>query len=250
MSGHNKWSTIKHRKGAQDAKRGKVFTKLGKELTVAAKIGGGDPDANPRLRLAMQRARAASMPADNIVRAIKRGTGELEGGQIDEVVYEGYGPGGVAFILEAATDNLNRTLAEVRNVIEKSGGSFAKSGAVAFLFNKKGMVRYDAAKYTEDRVMEAALEAGADDVVTEDDHIVVYCGPGDFHAVTEGLDAAGLESEASEITMIPSNTVACDVTLAKKTLKLLEKLEDNDDVTSVWANFEIPDEVMAELETQ
>ncbi len=248
MSGHNKWSTIKHRKGAQDAKRGKIFTKLGKELTVAARMGGGDPDANSRLRLGIQRARAASMPADNITRAIKRGTGELEGGQIDEIVYEGYGPGGVAFIMESATDNQNRTLAEVRNIVEKAGGKLAKNGAVAFLFAKRGMVRYDAEKYDEDTVMEAALEVGAEDVVTEGDQVIVYCTQSDFAEVKEGLDAAGLESIDAEIAMIPSTTVDCDLELAKKTLKLLDKLEDNEDVTNVWGNFDISDEVMRQLE--
>jgi YebC/PmpR family DNA-binding regulatory protein len=218
MSGHNKWSTIKHRKGAQDAKRGKIFTKLGKEITVAARVGGGDADGNPRLRLAIQKARAASMPSDNIQRAIKRGTGELDGGQIDELTYEGYGPGGVAFIIDAATDNANRTLPEVRNMLEKSGGNLAKSGAVAFQFSKKGMVRYEASRFGEDQVMEAALEAGAEDVVTEEDHVVVYCAPGDFISVKEQLDAAGLESIADEVTMIPSNTVLCDKDLAERIL--------------------------------
>lgn len=247
MSGHNKWSTIKHRKGAQDAKRGKVFTKITKELTVAARMGGGDPTANPRLRLAMQKARAASMPADNVSRAIKKGTGELAGGNIDELVYEGYGPGGVAFIIDIATDNQNRSLSEVRNILEKSGGKFAKNGAVAFLFTRRGMIRYEADKYSEEQIMEAALEAGAEDVVTEGDHVVVYCTQGDFLTVQENLESAGLESLAAEVTMIPSTTVACDKSLAEKTMKLVDKLEDNDDVQNVWGNFDIPDEVMEAL---
>lgn len=249
MSGHNKWSTIKHRKGAQDAKRGKIFTKISKELTVAARLGGGDPDGNPRLRLAIQQARAAAMTRDTVERAIKKGTGDLEAEQIQELMYEGYGPGGVAFMVSCATDNVHRTSAEVRNVLEKSGGNLAKTGAVAFIFNKRGMIRYEASKYSEDQVMEVALEAGAEDVVTEGDHVVVYTEPTTFHAVKDGLDKAGLESVAAELTMIPSNTVQCkDKETAQKVLKLVDKLEDNDDVQNVWGNFEIPDEIMASLE--
>jgi len=248
MSGHNKWSTIKHRKGAQDAKRGKIFTKIGKEITVAAKIGGGDPSGNPRLRLAVQKARAASMPADNVQRAIKRGTGELEGGQIDELVYEAYGPGGVAFIIDIATDNQNRSLAEVRNMVEKSGGKLAKAGAVSFLFSRKGMIRYDSDKHTEDEVMEAAIDAGADDVFTEDGQVVVYTSQGDFAEVKEALDEAGLESLVAEVAMIPSTSVDCDAQLALKILKLIDKLEDNDDVQHVWGNHEIADDVMNEIQ--
>jgi YebC/PmpR family DNA-binding regulatory protein len=250
MSGHNKWSSIKHRKGAQDAKRGKVFTKVSKELTVAAKMGGGDPSANARLRLALEHARAASMPADTVTRAIKKGTGELEGGQIEELSYEGYGPGGVAFIVDCTTDNSNRTLSEVRNIFEKSGGNLAKNGAVAFLFSRKGMIRFEAAQYPEDKVMEAALEAGADDVVTEGDHVVVYTGAPDFHRVKEALDAAGLTSVAAEMTMIPSNTVACNEELARKILRLHERLEDHDDVQAVHANFDIADEVLAVVQAE
>ena len=250
MSGHNKWSTIKHRKGAQDAKRGKIFTKIGKEITVAARMGGGDVSANSRLRLAVAKARAASMPSDNVTRAIKRGTGELEGGQIDEIVYEGYGPGGVAFIIDVATDNQNRSLAEVRNIIDKAGGKLAKTGAVAFLFARRGMIRYDGGKYSEDQVMEAAIEAGAEDVVVEDDHIVVYTGVSDFPTVKEALDAASLESLEAEIAMIPSNTVDCDQGVAEKTLKLVDKLEDCEDVQNVWGNYSIPDEVMLALQDQ
>jgi len=247
MSGHNKWSTIKHRKGAQDAKRGKIFTKIGKEITVAARMGGGDPDGNPRLRLAIQKARASSMPMDNVTRAIKRGTGELEGGIIEELVYEAYGPGGVAFIIDIATDNQNRSLSEVRNVMEKNGGKMAKPGAVTFMFARRGMVRYDAEKYSEDDVMEAALEVGADDVLTEDGHVVVYCAQGDFVGVKEGLDAANLESLVAEVAMIPATTVDCDKALSQKILKIIDKLEDNDDVQNVWGNHEISDAIMIEL---
>jgi YebC/PmpR family DNA-binding regulatory protein len=246
MSGHNKWSTIKHRKGAQDAKRGRAFTKISKELTVAARIGGGDPAANPRLRLAIQQARAASMTSDTVTRAIKKGTGDLEGSQVLELTYEGYGPGGVAMIVECVSDNTNRTSGEIRNMLEKSGGNLAKSGAVSFIFTRRGMVRYDAAKFSEDQVMEAALDAGADDVVSEGEHVVVYTEPNKFHAVKEALDAKGLESMVAELTMIPSNTVSItDGEIAKKVLKLYERLEDHEDVQNVYANFDIPEELMA-----
>jgi len=246
MSGHNKWSTIKRHKGAQDAKRGKIFTKISKELTVAARLGGGDPGGNPRLRLAMLAARAAAMPSDTMSRAIKKGTGELEGSEVLELVYEGYGPGGVAFIVEAATDNTNRSSGEIRNMLEKSGGNLAKTGAVMFIFTRRGMVRYDARKFSEDRVMEAALDAGADDVQVEGDQVVVYTEPSRFHAVKEALDARGLESLAAELTMIPSNTVSVtDPEVAKKVLRLYERLEDHEDVQNVYANFDISEELMA-----
>src|SRR5688572_6916316 len=248
MSGHSRWSTIKRKKGALDAKRGKVFTKLAKEIAVAARTGGGDPDGNPRLRLAIQGAKAAAMPNDNINRAIRRGTGEDAGGAIEELVYEGYGPGGVAFIMDVATDNVNRTIAEVRSVFDKAGGALGKSGSVAFKFTRRGMLRFDSAKHTEEQVMEAALEVGAEDVVTEEDRIVVYCTPHDFHSVQEGMEAKGLKAEEASLTMIPNMTVKCDSDTARKTLSLLEKLEDHDDIQNVWADCEIPDEVMAQLE--
>ena len=248
MSGHSRWSTIKRKKGALDAKRGKIFTKLAKELTVAARTGGGDPNGNPRLRLAIQTAKAAMMPGDNIQRAIRKGTGEDAGGAIEELVYEGYGPGGVAYIMDVATDNVNRTIAEVRSIFDKVGGALGKSGSVAFKFTKRGMIRFDASKYTEDQIMEAALDAGAEDVVTEEDRIVVYCTPHDFHSVQAGIEAKGLAAEEASLTMIPSTTVKCDLDIAKKTLALLEKLEDHDDIQNVWADCEIPDEVMAQIE--
>lgn len=250
MSGHNKWSTIKHKKGAADAKRGKLFTKISKELTVAARIGGGDPAGNPRLRLAISKARAASMPADTMDRAIKKGTGELDGGQLEELTYEGYGPGGVAFILDVTTDNSNRSLSEIRNALEKSGGSLAKTGAVSFQFSRKGMIRLDAGKYSEDQVMEATLEAGPDDILSEDGQVVVYTSPMALHAVKEALEAQGMEPATAEIAMIPSSVVRCDLELARKTVKLVEKLEDNDDVQAVWANYDIPDDVMGQLEQE
>jgi YebC/PmpR family DNA-binding regulatory protein len=248
MSGHSKWSTIKRKKGALDAKRGKIFTKIAKEITVAARMGGGDPGGNPRLRLAIQSAKAAAMPNDNIQRAIRRGTGEDAGGAIEELVYEGYGPGGVAYIMDVATDNVNRTIAEVRSVFDKAGGALGKSGSVAFKFTRRGMIRFDAGKYSEDQVMEAALDAGAEDVVTEEDRIVVYCTPPDFHAVQAGLEAKGLAAEEAALTMIPNMTVKCDLETAKKTLSLLERLEDHDDIQNVWADCEIPDDVMAQIE--
>lgn len=247
MSGHNKWSTIKHRKGAQDAKRGKVFTKIGKEITVATRMGGGDPDANPRLRLAIHKARTSSMPMDNVTRAIKRGTGELEGGLIEETMYEAYGPGGIALIIDIATDNQNRSLSDVRNIVDRSGGKLAKPGSVSFLFSRRGMVRFDAEKYKEDQIMEVALEVGAEDVLTEDGHVVVYCEQGDFATVKEGLDTANLESIVAEVAMIPSTTVDCDKELAQKILKLLDRLEDNEDVQDVWGNHEISEAIMIEL---
>lgn len=249
MSGHSKWSTIKRKKGAADAKRGKLFTKLSKEISVSARIGGGDPDGNPRLRLAIQAARAASMPSDNINRAIKKGTGELGGNEIEELIYEGYGPGGVAFIMEVATDNQTRTIAEVRNIFDKSGGNLAKSGAVAFLFERRGMIRYDASAYPEERVMEAALEAGAEDVVSEDGQVVVYTNPNDLHEVKEAMDAGGLDASEAAVAMIPSNSVECaDEETARRAVKLLDKLEEHDDIQDVWTNFEIPDAIMERLE--
>lgn len=250
MSGHNKWSSIKHKKGAADAKRGKIFTKLSKEITVSARMGGGDINGNSRLRLAVTAAKAASMPADNITRAIKKGTGELEGGQIEELVYEAYGPGGVGMIVDVATDNQNRTISEIRNMLDKAGGKLAALGSVSFMFHRRGMVRFDAARYPEERVMEAALEAGAEDVVTEGEHVVVYTSNATFHAVKEAMEATGLEPVAAETTMIPQNTVKCDLDLARKTLKLIERLEDHDDVQNVWANYEIPDDVMATVQAE
>jgi len=249
MSGHSKWSTIKRKKGAADAKRGKIFTKLSKEITVSAKLGGGDPDGNPRLRLAIAAAKAQSMPGDNINRAIKKGTGELDGGQIDELIYEGYGPGGVAFLIEVATDNTNRSLSNVRTIFDKNGGNMAKSGAVAFLFEHRGSFRFDAERYGEEQVLEAALEAGAGDIQTEEGEHVVYCEVADFHAVSGGLEAAGLEPSEARLTYVPTTTVAvADLEQARSILKLLDKLDDDDDVQNVFGNFELSDAVVAALE--
>jgi len=249
MSGHSKWSTIKRKKGATDQKRGKIFSKLSKELMVAARMGGGDPGGNARLRLAIQAAKAQSMPSDNIQRAIKKGTGELDGGQIEELSYEGYGPGGAAFIVDVATDNTNRSLNNVRNIFDKTGGKMAKPGAVAFQFERRGVVRFDSATHSEDEVMEAALEAGAEDVVVEADAVLVYCGPTDLHEVAQGLQEAGLNAQETTFTMVPATTVAVeDVSVARTIIKLVDKLEDDDDVQNVWGNFEILDDVAAQLE--
>ncbi len=249
MSGHSKWSTIKRKKGATDQKRGKIFSKLSKELMVAARMGGGDPGGNARLRLAIQAAKAQSMPSDNIQRAIKKGTGELDGGQIEELSYEGYGPGGAAFIVDVATDNTNRSLNNVRNIFDKTGGKMAKPGAVAFQFERRGVVRFDAATHSEDQVMEAALEAGAEDVAVEADTVVVYCGPTELHEVAQGLQEAGLNAQETTFMMVPATTVCVEqVEVARTIIKLVDKLEDDDDVQNVWANFEIPDDVAAQLE--
>jgi YebC/PmpR family DNA-binding regulatory protein len=247
MAGHSKWSNIKRRKGAADQKRARIFTKLSKEIMVAARLGGGDPAGNPRLRLAVETARGQSMPVDNIQRAIKKGTGELEGGALEEVLYEGYGPGGVAFLVEAATDNQNRTLNEVRNAFDKAGGSFAKSGAVSFLFSRRGMVRIRLEGEDEDRVTERAIDAGAEDVQVEDGDLVVTTEVADFHAVQQAMADADLRFEA-EFTMLPSTSVACDEELARKNLKLMDRLEDNDDVQNVWTNIDVPDDVMQRLD--
>jgi YebC/PmpR family DNA-binding regulatory protein len=247
VAGHSKWNNIKRRKGAADAARARLFTKLAKEITVAARLGSGDPDANPRLRLAIQAAKSQSMPNDNIHRAVLKGTGELEGGSIEELVYEGYGPGGVALIVEAATDNPNRTAPDVRFIFDKHGGNLGKPGSVAFLFDKLGMLRYPGA-CSEESVMAAALEAGAEDIRTEGDEHVVYCQPTDFHEVKEGMEAAGLEPSVAQLVMLPQTTVVCDHELAKKTLDLVERLEDHDDVQRVHGNFEIPDDVAASLD--
>lgn len=247
MSGHSKWATIKRKKGATDAKRGKLFTKLTKEIQVAARMGGGDPDGNPRLRLAIQAAKGASMPNDNILRAIKKGTGELSGGEIEELTYEGYGPGGVAFLVETATDNQNRTVADVRSIFNKAGGSLAKTGAVSFLFNRRGILRYDAEKHSEEAVIEAALEAGADDVVNEEGTLVVYCEPNKLGDVEAAMEAAELVPEEAVAEMIPDTTVKLDEDNARTIMRLVSRLEDHDDVQNVWANFDIDDGLLEQL---
>ncbi len=246
MSGHSKWATIKHKKGAADAKRGQMFTKLIKEISIAARMGGGDPDTNARLRTSILKARAANMPKDNIDRAIKKGTGELEGVNYEELVYEAYAPGGVALLIEVLTDNKNRAAADVRNMLTRSGGSLATSGAVSRLFKRKGVITFDAEKYTEDQIMEAALEGGAEDVADNDGVIEVTTTPEDFESVLNALNAKSFESMSAEISMIPEAEVALDKDAAAKALKLVEKLEENDDVQNVYHNVEVPEDYEAE----
>ena len=247
MAGHSKWANIQHRKGRQDAKRGKVFTKLIKEITVAAKMGGGDPAMNPRLRLAIEKAKGESMPKDNIDNAIKRGTGQLEGVTYEEIRYEGYGIGGAAVMVDCLTDNKVRTVADVRHAFAKHGGNMGTEGCVAFQFKHCGQMLF-APGTDEAALMDAAIEAGADDVVTNDDgSIDVFTSFTDFIAVNEALNAAGFKGEEAEISMIPSTTATLDLETAQKVLKLIDMLEDLDDVQNVYSNADIPDEVMAQL---
>ncbi|HEX9982243.1 MAG TPA: YebC/PmpR family DNA-binding transcriptional regulator [Thermoanaerobaculia bacterium] len=245
MSGHSKWSTIKHKKGAADAKRGKVFTRIIKEMTIAARLGGGDPDGNPRLRAAVAEAKANNMPKDNMDRAIKRGTGEIEGAMYEEVTYEGYGPSGVAIMVEALTDNGNRTTPEIRRIFEKNGGNLGTPGSVRFQFEKKGYFAVEKSAVAEDKLMEIALEAGADDLQTEDaDAYEIYTTPDNFEAVRQALEAAKIPTVEAKLGMIPSIYVATDESAAKQVMRLLEMLDDHDDVQNVWSNFDIPAEMM------
>ncbi|MCL4200864.1 MAG: YebC/PmpR family DNA-binding transcriptional regulator [Pirellulaceae bacterium] len=250
MAGHSHWAGIKHKKALVDNKRGKLWSKLAKQLIVAAKMGGGDPDMNIRLRTAILDAKAVSMPKDNIERAIKKGTGELEGGDVEEILYEGYGPGGVAVMCEIMTDNRNRTAPEVRKLFEIHGGKLGATNCVGWMFDRKAMFVFDAATVDEERLTEIALEAGVDDVTREGDKFELICDPEAYSQVAEALEAAGLTPEAKEITRIPQNTVALNADDARKVLKLVEALDDHDDVQNVSANFDISDEVMAELEAR
>lgn len=245
MSGHNKWSSIKHRKGAQDAKRGKIFTKLIKEITVAARAGGGDADANPRLRAAVNAAKTENMPKDNIERAIKKGTGELEGVNYEESSYEGYGPGGAAVLVESLTDNKNRTVAEVRHIFNKYGGNMGENGCVAWMFDKKGYFGVGSA-VTEEQLMEVALEAGAEDVRETDDGFEVITAPEDFEGVKAALDTAGIAYSDEEITMLPRTMTPLAGTEAERMVKLLNAMEDCDDVQQVYTNADIPDDLVGE----
>jgi YebC/PmpR family DNA-binding regulatory protein len=246
MAGHSKWANIKHRKGAQDAKRGKIFTKLIKEITVAAKIGGGDLESNARLRLAVDKAKQANMPKDNIERGIKKGTGDLDGVTYEEGVFEGYGPGGVAVIVEFMTDNRTRTVADVRHAFNKYGGSLGVSGSVAFMFDRKGQIIF-----TEDNdfdtIFEAALEAGAEDVKEEDGVIEVITDPTEFETVKNSLEEQGLKYQSAEVTMIPQNLNPVEGKQAESLMKMIDVLEDNDDVQNVYANFDISDEEMEKI---
>jgi len=245
VSGHSKWSTIKRKKGAADAKRGRIFTRLIKEITVAARMGGGDPEGNPRLRSAVSTAKSENMPKDNIDRAIKKGTGELEGAVYEEISYEGYGPGGVAVLVDCMTDNKNRTVADIRHAFSKSGGNLGETGCVSWMFDKKGSILIEKSAIDEEELMEKGLEAGAEDVLEEDNEYQVITGPDDFESVREALEADGLEFIEAAVSLIPQNTVEItDEKTAKQVLRLLESLEDHDDVQSVSANVDIPDELM------
>jgi len=242
MSGHSKWASIKHKKGANDAKRGKIFTKIIKEITVAAKMGGGDENLNPRLRTAILKAKDANMPKDNIDRAVKKGIGELDGVTYEELIYEGYGPGGVAILIDTLTDNKNRTAADVRSQLTKGGGNLGETGCVSYLFKRKGIIGFDSSKYSEDDIIEVALESGAEDVSTMGDTIEVVTEPDDFEKVRNALAQAGFEKDTAEISMIPDSTVTLDKEKTAKALRLVERLEDLDDVQSVSTNLEIPDD--------
>ena len=241
MSGHSKWANIKHRKAAQDAKKGQLFSKLAKEITVAAKLGGGNPENKIRLRVAIEKAREANMPSENIEKAIKRGTGELEGVTYEDVTYEGYGPGGVAILVNVLTDNKNRTAADIRKIFSKFGGSLGSTGSVSWIFERKGYISVDASKYTEDQILEIALEVGAEDVKKEDDVISIYTPVEVFSEVLNALKSKGIEIKVAEISMVPKSTVRVDDETAVKVLKLLDELESNDDVQSVASNLDASD---------
>lgn len=246
MSGHSKWHSIKHKKAAIDSKRGKAFTKLIKEITIAARIGGGDAEGNPRLRKAVADAKAVNMPNDNIKRAIQKGTGELDGGQLDEITYEGYGPGGVALLVEVVTDNKNRTVSEIRHVFSKNGGNMGESGSVAWIFKKRGYIQIDASKLDEDAAMTLALDAGAEDFAAETGQYEIYTAPESFHAVLDAIKARGIETASAEISMVPQNYVKLEGKSAQQMVKLMEALDDHDDVQHVYANFDIEEAELAE----
>lgn len=242
MSGHSKWANIQHRKGRQDAKRGKVFTKAAKEIIIAAK-NGGDPSGNPRLRAAIAAAKAVNLPKDKIEAAIRKGTGEDAGGDIAEAFYEGYGPGGIAIMVEVATDNKNRTVAEVRHLFTKHGGTMGENGSVAWMFERKGVIAVPKTDYAEDAIMEAALEAGADDVIDDEDVWTIQTAMADFAAVRDALETAGVTMESAELAMVPANLVAVNAETGVKLLRLMDALDDNDDVQNVYVNADFPDDM-------
>jgi YebC/PmpR family DNA-binding regulatory protein len=242
MSGHSKWASIKHKKGALDAKRGKIFTRIIKELTIAARNGGGDPDMNPRLRTVIADAKAANMPADNIKRAIRKGTGEEPGVAYEEGQYEAYGPGGAAVIIDVLTDNKNRSVGELRHMLEKHGGNLASTNAVAWMFSKKGYIVIEKAKADEEKLLSAVLDAGADDMQDDDDNWEVLSAPGSFEAVREAVKALGIEPASAQVSMIPQNYVKLEGKVAQQMLKLMEALDDLDDVQHVWSNFDISEQ--------
>ncbi|MEO0136333.1 MAG: YebC/PmpR family DNA-binding transcriptional regulator [candidate division WOR-3 bacterium] len=251
MSGHSKWAKIKRKKAGADAARGRLFTKLIREITVAARQGGGDPNANPRLRTAIEEAKAANMPNENIERAIKRGTGQLNDGQaLEEVIYEGYGPNGVALLIEAVTDNRNRTTSEIKHVLARHNGSLGTQGSVAWQFQTRGIITIDAKKYDEDTILSLALDGGALDVKTEDDNYQVITTPETFHKIKEIFKNNNIEILSSEITKIPQNTIPLNEKDAEKVLKLFEALDELDDVQHVYSNFDIPDEIMEKISNQ
>ncbi len=247
MSGHSKWATIKRKKGATDAKRGKIFSKLIKEITVAAKMGGGDANGNPRLRTAIDAAKAQNMPHDNITRAVKKGTGELEGVNYEEITYEAYGPAGVAILIEVMTDNKNRTVAEIRHLLGKGGGNMGESGSVGWVFSKKGTISIDKSAASEDTLMETALEAGAEDIQDSEESFEITTDPGDFEKVIEALKTKKIPIASSSVAMVPQNYVKLTGDSAEKMLKLMDALEDHDDVQNVYANFDIPQEELEKL---
>jgi YebC/PmpR family DNA-binding regulatory protein len=246
MSGHSKWHSIKHKKGALDAKRGKLFTKIIREMTIAARIGGGDPDSNPRLRTAVDKAKASNMPADNIKRAIQKGTGDLEGTTYEDFTMEGYGPGGVAVLVEGTTDNRNRTVSEIRHVFTKQGGNLGSAGSVSYMFKPKGYIAIAAGKTTEDQLMEIALEAGADDIQTSADAFEIYTSQHDYESVLAAVKKAGIEPDEAAVGKYADTQVTLEGTKAQQMLKLMEALEDLDDVQNVWANFDMSDQEMEE----
>src|SRR5437868_12528400 len=249
MAGHSKWSKVKRFKGAIDVKRGQIFSKFSKEITIAAKIGGGDPNGNPRLRSAIQAARSQSMPNDNVDRAIKRGTGEgNDAAHFDEIVYEGYAPGGVAVIVEAATDNKNRTAAEIRSIFTKNSGNLASSGSVSYMFHKKGQISVPRSSIDENRIFDLAIDAGAEELTTDEDEYLIITSHDQLYAVAEALKQAGVTTDGQKFTFIPDTTIpVADETVARQVLRLCDALEDDDDVQNVYSNLEIPDELLAQL---
>jgi YebC/PmpR family DNA-binding regulatory protein len=247
MSGHSKWANIKHRKASVDAKRGKIFTKLIRELTVAAKHGGGDIESNPRLRTAINTAKGANMPNDTIDRAVKRGTGEIGGDDFHELSYEGYGPGGSAVLVRTLTDNKNRTVSDIRRIFTKHGGNLGENGCVAWMFDMKGRIAFEKDTVDEEQVFDLVLDAGADDVVTEDSELVVVTPPEEIERVKSALDEAGLKYESAEVTMIPENNVKIEGKEAEHMIRLMEALEESDDVQNVYSNFDIPEELIESL---
>ncbi len=245
MSGHSKWSQIKHKKGQTDAKRGRIFTKLVKEISIAARLGGGDPDGNPRLRTAIEKAKEVNMPHDNIKKAVMKGTGELPGVAYEDYVYEGYGPAGVALMIEVMTDNKNRTLPEIRHMLGKSGGSLGETGCVSWMFDKKGYILVSKSKASEDAVMSIALDAGAEDMKNDpnEENYEIITAPEDFTGVKEALEKANVSISSAEVTMLPKNYVVLDEKAAEQMVRLMDNLEDHEDIQNVYANFDIPDEV-------